>query len=649
MTHQSSMYYKHQYLKYKKKYLLEKQFGSSHGGAVGSSSADAVDNELFKLYSQDHRNKNCINVDDSIVTNDQTAYVLKKDVYTVTKYEEIGEFYNILSVMYTKLLTEDIVKTLSDFYNVNDTKLQFTNVLFTSISDVIDFLGLIRHNDDNTYYYKKTLLSISNIPLATEQLTVLAPFIQLLEKQQNNKDTRYISDPFTFVSDEVPLDDPTFQDICIYKHFFARQFQDGLTELLNNYSLVAKTDNPNELYLKRGHKVYIKKLMKIINNIKTNIASIIENDNYSDNNKIRIGINFILRNMYSDNDRPTLELNHVKQELKKIELRLKGGNAIKIFLNDFTLDDNTYSLNDDSIYDKYLKELSDFDFDIYYKYDSDIDKLKYLQITRIYMQLLQGELRATNDEYKDLKTYIQCYIELIQKNYETHTSLIVQSHGQHTEMPPTPTNSSNPRHPPMALTRNTSAPMSTTLSCSIGDFCTESETLVSFDLLRMVLKLNIPITTEQQDIKIEIPTKVEVFDFGLSHMDDHVKQSLTDPGHNKFLFKIPDFGEDSSYLLHIKSPQFLVYELLYITLKGQDLKTEKRLTRLFNIIKKCQEKNIILVNNELFPVLINNNKKNMTFIDAFRKLKEIHPDMLNTDPLKSAYEDTITILEMGLG
>ena len=39
----------------------------------------------------------------------------------------------------------------------------------------------------------------------------------------------------------------------------------------------------------------------------------------------------------------------------------------------------------------------------------------------------------------------------------------------------------------------------------------------------------------------------------------------------------------------------------------------------------------------------------MTFIDAFKKLKEIHRDMLNTDPLKSAYEDTITILERGLG
>jgi hypothetical protein len=92
-----------------------------------------------------------------------------------------------------------------------------------------------------------------------------------------------------------------------------------------------------------------------------------------------------------------------------------------------------------------------------------------------------------------------------------------------------------------------------------------------------------------------------------------------------------------------------VYELLYITLKGQDLKTKKRLTRLFNIIKKCQEKNIILVNNELFSVLKNNKEINMTFIDAFKKLKEIHRDMLNTDPLKSAYEDTITILERGLG
>jgi hypothetical protein len=303
-------------------------------------------------------------------------------------------------------------------------------------------------------------------------------------------------------------------------------------------------------------KVYIKKLMTIIDNIKTNIASIIASDNYSDNNKICIGINFILSHMYPDDDIQPLALNHVKQELKKIELRLKGGNAIKIFLNDFTLDDNTYSLNDDSIYDKYLKELSDFDFDIYYKFDSDsdIDKSKYLQITRIYMQLLQGELRATNKEYTDLKTYIQCYIELIQKNYETHPSLMVQSHGKHTEM--LPTNSSNPRHPPMALIRSTSAPMSTTLSCSIGDFCTESETLVSFDLLRMVLKLKIPITTEQQDIKIEIPTKVEMFDFGLSHMDDHVKQSLTDHGHDKFLFKIPDFGKDSSYLLDIKSHSF---------------------------------------------------------------------------------------------
>jgi len=550
----------------------------------------------------------CKNLKSSDYCNFPESYyfdeiITENDMITFFDKDNILQIYNFIQILIEDLVSIGPLRNLSNI----------------QINNLFNKLGLIRYNDNfrlkQSIFTKFidsleiTLNLIDDLPIDEENL------VMLLQQQNDTIDNDYISNPGNLLNIiQINIQNGircNFQHLFLLQHYLKRSLQDKFTDFLTNYIVI---NNNGEFEVHKGNPSYINFLMKNIISLQNFINANI-NDTIDEYFGSQSGINlFEILTTFDEN----IILNNIKNDIsRQIKLIMKGGNVTKLYMNDFALAGNNYSIPN---YETYLKNLSDFDFDIDFNIENPFDGicneenlnlelnnvnniiflLKNTATRRIVFKLIKNYFSGPFQIPDDVKRNINCHIDyynsllpntfILEKieqndykyiNPETEIILDQTSH-QHSYF-------LDPLRYDIQNETSDSDTLSVTSSFNIGTFSTinssgnnQNRFLNSFDLTRLQLRLKIEIPFNET-FTMPIITKAEVFDFGYSHivssMSIHVAHSTTD---KIFNLNIPRFD---NYEIPIKDIKFILHELLHISIYTNDVKTKKRFIRLFTILQ----------------------------------------------------------------
>jgi hypothetical protein len=549
-----------------------------------------------------------------------------------------------------KTIEKSIILIMKIYTKLID-RLQFHNCESDDILQLFDFYGQIR-KFNNDFYAKNTIFIKSsdserilqvdleteynnnNIPNCIE--SKLQECINIINGQVDEIDEQYVNNVDDFLNRINQENyEYTFQDLYITRHYLKRLIQDQFTKFLNNYAVI----NDNYLQVRRGNFSYINFLM----NIKNRLSNYLENFDYTD-----VRQNFLedyqeLIDLLDEQDQDNLE----KEIINKVFIIMKGGNVTKLFMNNFVLDGNTFSLNEinqdepNREHRNYLQNLSDFDFDI--KIDRNLNnpfrevKNEEQLFNRMQEQgnkdFLIKELISRKFAFKlirnffeespmnmsdDIKNNIQCHIQyfysllchlqinLTKDFYDLHIShnpqterTLAQNIHQFTyftsiqrfyvEKNRITDNNDYPRHMDKFFSLTSYYNLGTIYRNQNGYFF-----LNSFDLTRLMLRLKIDINVHTQGKHFIFPvmSKAEVFDFGYSHSNSLLSFALpiVDPKDFRLKIKSPNPHPNEYYIhdIKIKDYKFILFELLHISIYTTDQKTQKRYERFLKILNNIK-------------------------------------------------------------
>lgn len=545
---------------------------------------------------------------------------------------------------------------LDDLFNIGN----FNNIDNLQIINLFNKLGLLRFHNSNFYLKQFIFTNSSDSLLVALGLINNLPedniiFVNLLKQQNDEIDINYISNPNEFVNNiKNKINNNircNFQDLFLLEHYMKRLIQNTFTDFLNNY--VVEYDN-GKFNVYESNLIYIDFLINTINSLKEylenseNLYYSIEEYYESDSGK---NIIYLINEIDSKIDKAQV-INKTKNDIKII---MKGGNVIKLYMENFNINNSEFSLND---YTEYFKNLSDFDFDVklnninpfnrIYREDDlkqSLNNNKIILLTEFASRKIVFSLilKYFNEFFiipENIKNNINCHInyfnylfnyeileKILQNNYKYYNIDIENILNKDIHNYSYFTN--NLRYDIQTET-NPSELLSLTSSFNLGYFnnINNNRFLNSFDLTRLQLRLKINIPFNN-NYSLPIITKAEVFDFGYSHLFSTMNIHLPSGNENTFILNL-DLNNNNLYEIKIKDMKFILNELLHICIYSNDSKSEKRFFRLFKILEKIFEKysqeNVNdVINNECLSLKLLNNNLDFNFVDGIMYIiKNIH-------------------------
>ena len=584
-------------------------------------------------------------------------------------------------------------KLLMDFKQQNiPTPSLFSKLELGTNQDIIDAFSLVESTEGNKYKFRKSVLSASGIELTNTDIDFIHNYISedtvfsnVVSETVKNKFDTYTANPTTFVSnysnDNYVY---TIHDIAILKHYIARTIQDKLSSLTVSTSIYKPSDerDTTDKWMK-GNPHYISKLLEIIKKIETSITTIIDRtlnktptDDVSTSQDVQNHILVALSHthIYSQVERAREDNPFAKMsdeflnELKKVKLVMKGGNVIKLLEQEYTVTGNVYTINQE-LFTSYLKNLSDFDFEVHY---TGTNYTESILIKRVYLKLVKDQL---NKLRPSLHEYLACYqskivnelnklsinIEFFSLDTETYPKDMSGwlSHVDTDAIPDAMNPALTVEHTIIKDNPGNDTVLSITETYNIADTNDTREGILSFDLLRLVMKVKIPLHADYY-----INSKVEIFDFSSSHpfsnrSKDNVEFNSQSPssipscnidtvGLSKFHIKYDFIYYEGTVkkttpinmVVDIINPEHILVELLYIVTTTQDLKTPKRLRRLWNLLTKMDEETLKKILEKKLRISARNKTQSIeTWIKLIDTTNLSHAD-------KTMYTDAIKKLDI---
>jgi hypothetical protein len=553
-------------------------------------------------------------------------------------YDIIKKFYNCGYIIKPHDINQFTDKHVTQFNYVNDDKIsEILNIAkIISIYDKIidlkkyfksqEFANLHNNgiilNDDNilTFYTIRYIvdsgLYISPSPMVTNLTNkfkgvltnAMMKFIQ--SRQNNTWDSIYNNDPDIFVDNilKTNTSNLSFASMYYLEYKLKRIIQNGITEFTLNYKVVQDIKN-NNFIVTTNNEMYSRFILRVVKLIEKHVNNMLSDEKVI--NKLPIN-------------------QQIKQYvINYVQIRIisKGGNLIKMLLNDTVQKTTGYRLGENT---KYLKGLSDWDFDIEFNMHNPFKKLDILKdhnicdsdygytiqqikktvvdIICVYFKNLKTNYSTVYDDYDDIIKSISTHIKyvnvLFRKYHDTIRLIVIKKHvivnfnNKHGNIDNFLCDTEGDISQDII---NSSSPESTVHD---GIFSYISQTFIGeleqyFDLTRLCIRLSIP--------GCLLKAKAECIDFGLNIPYSHnFNVTNISTGYSDYTWVI---GTDV-FTFPGKSVVYLINELIKIIFE-QTSKRYKRVLRFFKLFDYAFK------NNDSIFELINVNFKYLEnkFID----------------------------------
>lgn len=559
-------------------------------------------NIIFPNVNFDHRDK----IVEGILKN-----LDYKKCHQIKSHEFLKTDIVSLTDVYHKIFNiPEIIKVHNKIKAVNN----YLTDLIQDNPTIMDELQLVRPH--YTMLKKKvsefSLLSISsdfNLPTTLRKFKTIK---KIINNQHDIHDNLFIFDPVLVCTALLHVDVHSFnfQTLFYLERYLKRLIQNNMTDFIMNYMINITTTTPAELFptILRGNPYYINYLLTTINNLNEYIKGNIKNKIKEMGDHFIFNRSFLKRAFKGKN--PETMIRFAKFELQNIhfDLIFKGGNVAKFYMQKYNKIGETYILDDD-LYEPYIKDLSDFDFDVHIKGVNNFrnhyskeehDKLCdgfYMALNELKKEIIDRIIRdffINHHEVPEMITnIIKCSVSLFNSMCESFKLNIINAHTiiRLSEEDKTEVSSNVCKMIHVADIAKFNKEINNIRSDSIISFVSMKhigtvntiEKRYSrdifpnvFDLSRCNIRFSIDVGNKRR-----IFSKAEVFDFGYSYDNSFgILINLQSSTNNHIVLKI----NEREYRIKCKDINYILCELLNISIMSSDMKTSKRLIRLFTIL-----------------------------------------------------------------